>query len=272
MTLAEWLAQAEARLSEVGVPEPRLDSQLLAAFGLGQSRSWVLVHPERLVDASQLDDLLARRESREPLAYITGEREFYGRVFRVRPGVLIPRQETETLVEAVMSLAPRSILDIGTGSGCLAVTLALELPGSEVMGVDISDAALAVARENGDRLAASVDWLLGDLFAPVAGRRFDVIVSNPPYVNPASELQPEVRSFEPASALFAAEHGLAMYRRLAREAGSCLEPGGSLIVEAGDGMASQIHEVFSAEGWLAIDTRRDLDGHERALTFRPCLP
>ena len=270
-TLGEWLRAAEARLAAAGIDEGRLEAQVLAAHALGQERSWVLAHPESPVPEG-LEGLLARRESREPLAYIVGEREFYGRTFRVTPDVLIPRQETETLVEAALDGLGAWVLDVGTGSGCLAVTIKLERPNWFVAGCDVSAGALRVARENARRHAAVVFFRRSDLTEAFADQRFGVIVSNPPYIAEGTPLAPEVAGHEPGLALYSGPTGMEVYERLAQAAAAVLMPWGRLIVEVGDGMVDQVLATFGAQQWAVDEVRPDLSGQPRAAVFRPAPP
>jgi release factor glutamine methyltransferase len=212
--------------------------------------------------------MLERRLAGEPLAYILGYREFYSRRFTANPSVLIPRQETETLVEVLLRLTPEGgkVIDVGTGSGCIAITAKLERPDLQVTGVDISDEALETARKNAAQLGAAVEFYISDLFESVEGM-FDVIVSNPPYVADGAMLAPEVRDHEPARALFAGPHGLAIYERIAASARPKLAPEGALILEMGDGMESQIRTCFDRRGWRMIEMRNDLGRMPRALVL-----
>jgi len=272
MRLGDWIQQAADELTQAGVDSPRLDAQVLAAHALGQDRSWVLAHPEETVVGDCLQGLLLRRKNREPLAYIVGEREFYGRRFFVDPDVLVPRQETEFLVERAKlwmnGVDDWSILDVGTGSGCIGITLALECPGSAVTLLDKSANALRVANKNADALGARVDFVHSDLFKWLPKRRFRMVVSNPPYVAHRDDLPPEVRDFEPPDALFAEADGLAMYRRLAAEtfAATRCEV---LIVEIGQGQEGEVEAVFSEYGWQMADAMCDLNRIVRTLTFIP---
>ena len=255
------------RLVEAGIESPGLEADLLAAHALGRERSWVLAHPGALAP-KRLEGLLARRLRREPLAYILGWREFYGRRFAVRPGVLIPRQESETLVESALDGMGGNVLDIGTGSGCLAVTLKLERPNWFVAACDVSPTAVLVARENARSLGAIVIIKRGDLFGPFRGTKFGVVVCNPPYVDPLAPLMPEVGEWEPPEALFAEEGGLAMYRRLAQEAPEHMMGWGRLIFELGDGMSGPVRSIFEGQGWELESVRPDLSGAPRAAVFR----
>lgn len=248
---------------------PELEASVLLSHALGRERSWLLAHPEAPVPA-EAAVLLERRLAREPLAYLLGYREFYGRRFAVRPGVLIPRQETETLVEAVLSDGPKAgrLLDWGTGSGALAITIALERPTLDVVALDISDTALEVARANAGTLGARVGFLHSDGFAQVEGV-FDAIVANPPYIAEGTPLMPEVAHHEPPTALYAGSDGLGAYRRLASEAGAHLAPGGSLWTEVGDAQADAAAACFVERGWTVGGRYLDLLGHERVLRLTP---
>lgn len=239
MTIREALAQAAARLETAGVPDARLDAELLLARVLHEDRLRMRLDGQRtLGDAqrSEYDALIARRQTREPLQYIEGEAAFMGLTFRVAPGVLIPRQDTEILCEEALSrMKPGArVLDVGTGSGALAVSLARLGRDAQVTAVDVSDTALAIARDNARRLGAQVRFVKSDCFAALAGERFDLIVSNPPYISreEMETLMPEVQR-EPELALAGGEDGLDFYRRIAREAPAHLLPGGCLLFEIG---------------------------------------
>ena len=239
MTIREALAQAAARLETAGVPDARLDAELLLARVLHEDRLRMRLDGQRtLGDAqrSEYDALIARRQTREPLHYIEGEAAFMGLTFRVAPGVLIPRQDTEILCEEALSrMKPGArVLDVGTGSGALAVSLARLGRDAQVTAVDVSDTALAIARDNARRLGAQVRFVKSDCFAALAGERFDLIVSNPPYISreEMETLMPEVQR-EPELALAGGEDGLDFYRRIAREAPAHLLPGGCLLFEIG---------------------------------------
>jgi release factor glutamine methyltransferase len=269
MTIGEGIRTAEERLRVAGVDTPRLDSQVLAALVCGKTRSWVLAHPGTLLP-EVFWDLIERRENREPLAYITGEREFYGRPFFVDRRVLIPRQETETVIASALAFggsAPR-ILDLGTGSGCLAVTLALEMTGAQVTAVDASEDALAVARLNATRHGASIEcvnsWWMSRLPAQA---EFDMIVSNPPYVAHGEIHQPEVLHWEPAVALYSERSGMADYRQILEHAPDHLAPEGCLILEVGDHRWHDLEKLAKNLDYKLLDLRRDLSGAPRAATF-----
>ncbi|MGA3011636.1 MAG: peptide chain release factor N(5)-glutamine methyltransferase [Terracidiphilus sp.] len=255
----------------------RRDAELLLTHSLQRSRVWLITHGDALL-ADELSvsytELLERRQKGEPIQYITGETEFYGLPFRVTPDVLIPRPETEHLVERVIGLAsdfeaPR-ILDIGTGSGAIAVVLAHELSHASVTATDVSSRALELARENAKRNGVSIRFLLGDLLGPVAGERFEIIVSNPPYVAEAdrNSLDVEVREHEPALALFAGEDGLDVCRRLIPAAFDALVQGGFVVLEIGYGQSTAIADLLAGSGFGQIEFVPDLQGIPRVACGR----
>lgn len=268
MTLGEWIPSATQRLEQAGISSPRLEAQLLAAHVLLVDRTYILVHPEVELNELAAETLLQRRESQEPLAYILGFREFFGRRFRVTPSVLIPRQETELLVETALaegtneerkSHDPKRVLDIGTGSGCIAITLKLERPDWDVWAVDISGAALQVARENAETLGAEITFRHSDLFSSLKGERFDLILSNPPYIGIEEELPAEIRIHEPATALFADNSGLKVYEQLAASYGEHLAERGTIILEIGQSQGRAVAALFNGE------VLKDLSGNDRAV-------
>jgi release factor glutamine methyltransferase len=266
MNLGDWLALAAQRLALAGIDSAMLESQVLAGHVLIKDRSWVVAHPEAQINDLAAEALLQRRESREPLAYIVGFREFYGRRFNVRPGVLIPRQETETLVEATLAgSCSGPLLDLGTGSGCLAITLKLEKPELEVWAADISEDALEVARENAANLGAGVQFVRSDAFQNLTDKRFEMIVSNPPYIANSEVLMPEVERHEPAQALFAGPTGFEFYDRLATEAVDHLLPEGKLAIEVGHSQAQSVVSLLSSQGWSIDSVISDLSGTERVI-------
>lgn len=270
MRLGEWIQHTEALLSEAGIAAARIEAQILAAEAAGKDRTWVMAHPEAEIDPAAADPLRERRLTREPLAYILGRREFFGREFVVTRDVLIPRHETEIVVEAALEMVPTSharVLDLGTGSGCIGITLALERPAWSVTLCDISPRAIHVAEENAGRLGAHVLLTISDLFHDLLTGPFDAIVTNPPYVEEDARLELEVRSFEPAAALFAGPDGMNVYRRIAAEAGDHLAPEGMLITEIGDGQGTNVSRIFADSGWSLVAQRNDLGGATRVLVF-----
>jgi release factor glutamine methyltransferase len=257
----------------------RQDAETLLLHLLVKNTAWLMAHgDEMLPDDLSLSysELLERRYQGEPIQYITSVTEFYGLPFRVTPDVLIPRPETEHLVEKVLELAanfaaPR-IVDVGTGSGCIAITLAHKLPHVAVTAIDLSAAALAVAKENAKRNGVALRFLEGDLLAPVAEEKFDFVVSNPPYVPAADRatLSVEVREYEPVLALFAGDDGLEVYRRLIPAAFDALIPGGYVALEIGCGQSSAITELLAHCGFAQIEFVPDLQGIPRvACAQRP---
>jgi release factor glutamine methyltransferase len=275
MTLREQLQKGEAQLRAGPHPErAHADAELLLLHLLGKDRAWLLTHPgeEFAEDAAGIfAELLGRRKSGEPIQYITGETEFYGLSFRVTPDVLIPRPETEHLVEKVVELAagleqPR-IVDVGTGSGAIAVALAHELAHARITAIDLSAPALAVARRNAELngVSSRIRFLHGDLLAPVAAERFEIVVSNPPYVPAADRptLSVEVRDHEPALALFAGDDGLDVYQRLIPAAFTALVAGGFVAMEIGFGQSKAIGTLLADSGFEQVRFATDLQGIER---------
>jgi release factor glutamine methyltransferase len=264
MTLRELVLQAEETLRAGPHPErARLDAEAMLRHQLGRDRAWLLAHGDdavELANAAAFAEIVGRRLAGEPIQYITGSAEFYGLPFAVAPGVLIPRPETEHLVEEVLRLAaqfpaPR-IADIGTGSGAIAVALAHSLQQAQITATDLSEQALGIARKNAlhNGVLNRIEFLEGDLFAPLAGQRFDIVASNPPYVPLADSpsLSVEVREFEPHSALFAGEDGLDLYRRLIPAAREHLVPGGWLVLEIGYGQRPAIQQLLTQSGYGEI--------------------
>ncbi len=274
MDVLDALDLTRKRLVAAGIDATLLEAQMLVAHSAGQDKNWAMTHPDGLIDPLILEPFVRRRENREPLAYILGWREFYGRRFDVCSDVLIPRHETETLVELALALilnikAPR-IIDLGTGSGCLAVTIKLERPDALVAASDVSPAALKVAEDNATKLGASILFRESDLFKSWRGEKFDLIVSNPPYVGANVELPPEVRLFEPPLALFGYDgyDEYDLYRRIAREAKANMTSRGLIAIEVGDHQATDVIGLFEKERWCRVQMREDLDGMPRALAFQ----
>jgi release factor glutamine methyltransferase len=245
------------------------EARLLLQHVLGASAADLAAHPERQLDPGQsacYAELVARRAAGEPIAYLTGSREFYGREFRVSPAVLIPRPETELLVEVSLSKVSRrdtpGILDLGAGSGCVAITLALE-SAAEVTAVDVSIDALAVASGNAKRLGARVGFVASDWFSAIDSE-FDLIVANPPYVAAGDpHLAEGDLRFEPMEALACGVDGLAAIRRIVADAPAYLRPGGWLLLEHGYDQAAAVREFLMAAGFTEIEQHRDLAGIAR---------
>ena len=276
MTIREALRSAVERLELHHVSNARLTAELVIAHVLSVEREHLYAHDDRVLNEQELqmlEDRLYDRISGVPLQYIVGRQEFYGRYFRVNPAVLIPRPETEYIIEAVLDIQgtrglpprPLSMIDVGTGSGCIAVTLALELPGTQVFAGDVSFEALLVARENAATLGAPVRFVCMDVLDAIQ-TRFDFIVSNPPYVRRSElpRLQREVREHEPHVALFSPEDELAIYRRLIVGAEEMLKSGGHVIMEVGIGMDERVLSLFGPR-WDALPTKTDLQGIPRTV-------
>lgn len=320
MKLREWLDQGTALLGDSPHSDrARRDAEMLLLHHIGKNKAWLIAHgDEEFAGCSAIGyaALVERRRKGEPIQYITGECEFYGLPFRVTPDVLIPRTETEHLVEKAMELAgasqaseitnfphlprtldvgtsemlgapsipprlrngwesrssdqPLRILDVGTGSGVIAIALATQLPGATVTALDISEPALSVARENAARnqVADRIRFLQGDLLAPVAGERFEIIVSNPPYVPNTDRalIAVEVREHEPHVALFGGLDGLDIYRRLIPAALDALVPGGYLAFEFGFSQMPDIESLLKGSGFQSIEFTYDLQGIPRVAT------
>lgn len=264
MTLGEALTVARGKID-------RLDARLLLEYATGCTHTDLLARPETSVIAPAWMQYLTwvdRRAAGEPLAYLVGEAEFRGRVFQVSPDVLIPRPETEVLIELALArlqgLARPRIVDLGTGSGIVAISLALECPQAEVLAVDLSPAALAVARTNAGRLGARVDFRAGSWFAPLAGERFDLIVSNPPYVAAGDpHLALNGLPFEPQMALTDGADGLDCIRAIVAEAAAHLATGGHLLFEHGYDQGVDSRNLLTAAGFQAAFTHPDLAGIDR---------
>lgn len=297
--LRSALKEGLARLREADVPSSTLATELLLMHVLGRDRAWMYAHPEHLLAPPETESyfaLIERRATGEPTQYLTGRQEFWGLEFEVTPAVLIPRPETEHVIEVALERlgeergisinmrtgAPSPMLpiaDVGTGSGCIAVALARELPHAKIFATDISTEALAVAQRNAGRHGVSdrIEFVRTDLLGGPLGRQratrdevqlFDLIVSNPPYVavNEADELPREVRDHEPATALFGGPTGIEMYERLIEEAADLLATRGSLVLELGYNCADALRAILSRQGaWVNVSLTKDLAGIPRVI-------
>ena len=288
--LGEALKSAIAKLQNAGVDEARISVDALVFHVLGCDRAYLFAHPERELSAAEqdrLEALVERRAEGEPLQYLIGKQEFWGAEFEVSPAVLIPRPETEHLVEETLRLAgnaplkPKAglngpptnsrlkIVDVGTGSGAIAISLARELPEAEVWAVDLSPEALAMARRNAERLGARVRFALSDVLAAVERDGcFDFVVSNPPYVglDEADKVQQVVRDHEPQMAVFAGDDGLAVIRRLIPQAHEALRAGGWLLMEIGYSMSERVMALLA--DWDEVRAVPDLAGIPRVVVAR----
>ena len=282
MTVLEVIQKSAEFLARKDVDSPRLQAELLLAHLLQLPRMKLYLNFERTLSDAELDavrELVKRRGQREPLQHIVGSTSFCGLEMAVNRNVLVPRPETELLAEAgweflsTLNSQPSTALDFGTGSGCIAIALAVKCPRARIVALDASADALVVAKQNAERNGVSerIEFLHGDGFAALAADfRFDLIVSNPPYI-PSAEiatLQTEVRDFDPRAALDGGADGLDFYRLLAAQAGECLRPGGKIMLEFGDGQAPAIQELFAAPEWSVEAVRADYTQRDRILIAR----
>ena len=284
MLLHEFLVQVHNRLSEAGIPDAQLEAELILEHVCNKNRAQLFLERDYSLSKAELDQcekLLVRRCTREPLAYILGEQEFWSLPFKVTPDVLIPRPETELLVEAALEFVSTlgdefqgPVLDIGTGSGIIPIVLAKELPQAYFYAIDRSPAALQVARENADchEVSEKIQFLASDLFQGIdAGLVFPLIVSNPPYVvhDTIRGLEPEVCKYEPHLALDGGEDGLDTIRLLAEQLGEYLAPGGGIVLEIGFDQEEKILQIFNEIPFLVdVQVRPDYAGLARICTAR----
>jgi release factor glutamine methyltransferase len=279
-SIAEALKQASRSLDAAGVPEARREAGSLLSFVLSKDRTFLISHAEDLVDddsVQRLREFVERRAAGEPLQYITGVQDFYGREFRVTPDVLIPRPETELLVEAALEVTKTNgafICDVGTGSGCIAVTLLCELAGVRVVAVDKSAAALEIAKINAEKqsVADRAVFVVSDCFDALDAveYQFDLIVSNPPYVSESAleGLQREVRDHEPRVALSPGADGLSVIRRLLTDAPGYLTPNGHLLMEIGFDQGEAVRDLIDESVWSLLDIRPDLQSIPRIVVLK----
>ena len=272
--LSKALNEATQLLETAGVPVPRLTAEVLLCHVLEVDKSFLYAHPEHQVGPGQGERFQANLERRcqgEPTQYITGIQEFHGLDFKVTPDVLIPRPETEHLVEEALARAqgPQTILDVGTGSGCVAVAIKKVLPSANVVAGELSRAALQVAAENSSRLQSPLEFVLADLVEAFSDGCFDMVVCNPPYVPLADlpGLQRELRA-EPSLALFGGEDGLHVYQRLTRAVARILKPGGWLLLELGYNTRPAVEALLSGPQWSEPSVRADLAGIDRVLAVQ----
>jgi release factor glutamine methyltransferase len=272
-TILKVLSWTQQRFAERGLGTPRLDAELLLAKVVGRDRVGLYAHFDQPLSASELSayrELIRRRFGGEPVAYLIGEKEFHSLLLSVDKHVLVPRPDTETLVDTALSLIGQTgrVLDVGTGSGAVALALKKERPGLEVVAIDQSKEAARMATQNAERLALELDVRIGDLFEPVAeDAPFDLVVSNPPYI-PTPEIATLSREVqrEPRAALDGGEDGLFIIRRLIAEAPNHLRPGGALALEIGAGQAKSVSALFDAtEKYETVETARDLQSIERVI-------
>ena len=279
MLIADLLREAGRMLDAAGVPEARREAASLLSFVIGKDRTFLIAHSEDPVSANSLDhfrEAVGRRTKGEPLQYITGVQDFYGREFRVTPDVLIPRPETELLVEAALAAvadvpAPL-ICDVGTGSGCIAITLLCERTDARAIAVDVSQAALEVAAQNALHLDVSerIELKISDCFSGLAPITFDLVVSNPPYVSASAlpGLQREVRDHEPLVALSPGADGLTVIRRLLHDGPGFLKPNGYLIMEIGFDQGERVQNLIDEKFWSLVEVRPDLQSIPRIVVVQ----
>jgi len=281
-SISRLILEAARVLSEAGVPEARREAMSLIEYVIARDRTFLITHPETiltLADIERLREVVERRAAGEPLQYITGHQEFYGLSFEVTPDVLIPRPETELLVETALellgqSVEPQLICDVGTGSGCIPIALLHERPRLRAFGLDISLNALHVAARNAKRLGVSerLSLIASDCFNALhsTGACFKMIVSNPPYIaeSDLAGLHREVRDYEPRAALTPGDDGLGVIRRLLSEAPLYLEPGGHLLLEMGFDQHEAIHQLIDRAVWQLLDIHKDLQGIPRTVALR----
>ncbi len=274
MEIKELYLKGRKSFEENGFDCPGIETRAILAGSLGTNPLEFYAHPERRVDperAEAFEKLLRRRLAGEPLAYVTGKREFCSRPFVVTRDVLIPRPETETLAELAIETAGRMknprVLDLGTGSGCLAVTLSLEVRGCAVFASDVSEAALRVAKRNARAHGARVRFIRSDLLGSFAKSSFDMIISNPPYVSEAeyAELSPQIRHYEPPVALLGGKDGLACIEKIAVAAGTALREGGFLLLEIGASQAESAKRIVRESGFSDIRFGIDTGGIKRVV-------
>lgn len=275
-SIQELLKRAEALLAKNRIDTPKLDAEILLARALDKNRSYLMTWPEKVPSkavVSEFQRWLSRRAACEPVAYILGDQEFYGHLFQVSPAVLIPRPETEHLVEKALGWCRErgtdspKILDLCTGSGCVGLTLALELPKASVTLTDLSPEALAVARHNADThdVDKRVRFFEGDLFEPLPdGERFDLVLANPPYVEESfrEEMQKDVLDYEPHLALFAEDDGLNLIREIVAQSPKYLNQPGLLAMEMGSGQSARVRSLLGPS-WKNPGIIQDLGGHDR---------
>lgn len=278
-SIADTLREASQMLQAAGVPEARREAGSLLSFVIGKDRTFLISHSDGSLELAELDrfrEVVARRAEGEPLQYITGVQDFYGREFRVTPDVLIPRPETELLVEAALEVmavvvAP-SICDVGTGSGCIAVTLLCERTDARAIAVDVSEAALKIAAQNAQMLGAGgrIEFKISDCFDGLEKTKFDLVVSNPPYVAAAviAGLQREVRDHEPLVALSPGADGLSVIRRLLQQGPAFLKTDGHLIMEIGFDQGEAVQTLIDPELWSLVEIRPDLQSIPRIVVVQ----
>lgn len=279
ISIAEAILQGSNKLRKAGVPDARREAGSLLAFLIDKDRTYILSHAEDSISDEQaglFQEFIEARSQGEPAQYIIGRQDFYGLEFEVTPAVLIPRPETELLIETALKLVSHenaiSICDVGTGSGCIAITLLKQLPLARALALDVSSPALEISKRNAARHLVSdrIEFLLSDCFGALDQQQFDLIVSNPPYVaeKAVPTLQREVRDFEPRVALTAGADGLDVIRRLLKEATNFLMPSGHLLFEIGFDQHVAVEELIDSSIWELLDIHQDLQGIPRTVALQ----
>ena len=282
MNISTAISSGAEKLAAAAIAEPRKEASSLMAFVLQKDAAFLIAHSEDQLSEDQrlhFESYVKRRAEREPFQYIVGRQEFYGLEFEVTPDVLIPRPETEILVEnAIAALSAHedpSFLEIGVGSGCISISMLNTLKNAKAVGIDISSAALAVAVRNAEKhgVGGRFEPVLGDAFSPLSGRMFDLIVSNPPYVSAGEieKLQPEVRDHEPHTALDGGHDGLDIIKRIIREAPQFLNPHGHLLLEIGHDQTAKVRDLFDAGIWNEPEFIADLQDISRVVRAQTVL-
>ncbi len=274
MNISQILKNAAQILSESGVAEPRREANSLLAFALNKNQTFLIAYDEyELSDEEETRflEFIKRRANREPFQYITGRQEFYGLDFTVTPDVLIPRPETELLVETAIEILREDakFCEVGVGSGCISTAILHEIKTAEAVGLDISEAALNIARRNAaaNKVAERLDLRMSDVFETLNGEKFDLIVSNPPYISreEMKTLQPEVRDYEPATALTDSADGISIIRKIIADAPQFLNEKGFLLLEIGHLQSAEVKGMFEKTMWREVESRLDFQGIERVI-------
>lgn len=277
MDIRSSLLHITGQLSESGIEHPAMEARILLSHLLCKPKEFLISHGEQELEANvlrELEGLVNRRRAMEPIAYITGIKEFFGRDFIVDSNVLLPRPDSETLIEAVLANATEEpkILELGVGSGCLIITLLLELEGATGLGLDIDKWALAVAASNAQKHGAGdrVELIESDWFRGLSEQKFDIIISNPPYISSDERVAKETLLYEPHKALFAGKDGLEAYMEIANKAGDFLKPEGMIYLEIGYDQEDSVAELFVKNGYRVLGKYKDLAGYVRCLGFSRC--
>lgn len=278
MKVKDLLREASMRLKKAQINSYMMEARIMLKNVLGVSEEFILLNPEKELSCQQMElfnQLVARRERLEPIAYIIGLREFYGRDFIVTQDVLIPRPDSEILIESVLADYRFSknlrILELGTGSGCLIITLLLELTNASAIAVDIDKSALVIAKKNAAKLnVEKINFIESDWFASIdLTEKFDIIIANPPYIAlDSTKVAQETALYEPKKALFANDNGLSVYKEIALKAHDFLKQDGSIFLEIGYDQEQSVTDLFLAAGYVVVNKTRDLSGYVRCISFK----